>query len=124
MIFTKDIVITIQKRLIETSGGEHGIKDLRLLDSAVSTIYQTFDGKELYPTIIEKASRLCFILNTSHAFVDGNKRIAMHMLALFLRFHDVEYKPSNGDVIRVGLGVADNKMTYYELLDWVKSVTK
>jgi len=119
MIFTCDIVIEIQERLIQTSGGMAGIRDVKSLDSALQSIYQTFDGSELYPTIIEKAARLGYSLNASHPFVDGNKRIAMHMIALFLRFHEIPYLPSNEEVIRVGLSLANNKMTYEELVEWV-----
>jgi len=124
MIFTKEDVISFHKRIIEVSGGKSGIKDEGLLDSAINSIYQTFDKKDLYPTLIEKAARLCFALNLNHAFIDGNKRIAMHMLAVFLRFHDVIYQPSNTEVIRVGLELANGAMTYDQLLHWVKLNTK
>ncbi|GEM_PF-1566113 len=66
MIFDKDILIEIHQRIIETTGGTSGLKDLGLLDSAVSSIYQTYDGKDLYPTIIEKACRLAYSLNMNH----------------------------------------------------------
>lgn len=125
MIFTTDIVIEIHKRMIESSGGITGIRDYKLLDSALQTIYQTFDGSDLYPSIIEKAARLGYALNANHPFIDGNKRIAMHMMALFLRFHEISYQPSNEEVIRVGLSLANNQMTYEELVNWVnKNITK
>jgi len=90
----------------------------------VNAIYQTFESKELYPTLLEKAGRLCFALNKNHPFIDGNKRISMHMLALFLCFHDVDYSPTNEDVIRVGLSLASGVMTYEDLLFWLKKVIK
>ena len=102
MIFSVEIVIRIHDRLIETSGGKKGIKDINLLDSAINSIYQAYDSKELYPIILEIAARLCYSLNNNHAFIDWNKRISMHMLAVFLRFHDVNYAPSNDEVIRIG----------------------
>jgi len=83
MIFTVDMIIAVHERLIETSGGELGVRDITLIDSALSSIYQTYDSKDLYPTLIEKAARLCFALNKNNPFVDGNKRISMHMLGLF-----------------------------------------
>ena len=61
MIYTAEIVIHMHKRLIETSGGIDGIKNFALLDSAVNSIYQTFDGKELYPSLIEKAADCAFL---------------------------------------------------------------
>ncbi|MDA3931869.1 MAG: type II toxin-antitoxin system death-on-curing family toxin [Tenericutes bacterium] len=124
MIFTKELVIKIHKRIIETSGGALGLKDIGLLDSAVSSIYQTYDSKELYPTLLEKAARLCYALNKNHPFVDGNKRISMHMLALFLRFHDIDYSPTNDEVIRVGISLADGSMNDKDLLIWLKQITK
>lgn len=57
------------------SGGTSGIRDSALLDSALNTAYQTFEGNELYPTIEEKGARLGFNLVSNHAFIDGNKRI-------------------------------------------------
>jgi death on curing protein len=124
MIFTVEMVIAVHERLIETSGGEPGIKDVTLIDSAISSIYQTFDGKELYPTVIEKAARLCFALNRNHPFIDGNKRISMHMLGLFLRFHEIDYAPSIVEVVRVGLSLANNSMTFDDLLIWLSKVTQ
>ena len=53
--------------------------------SSLGAIYQTFDGKEVYPTIEEKAANLLYFVVKNHAFVDGNKRIGA---AIFLYFLD------------------------------------
>ena len=68
-------VILIHSRVIEGSGGLDGLRDRDGLEAAVSAPMQTFDGKELYPTDLEKIARLGFGLASNHAFVDGNKRI-------------------------------------------------
>ena len=54
----------LHKRLIETTGGSMGIRDEELLDSALSSPFQSFDGKDLYPTIQAKAARLCYEVGT------------------------------------------------------------
>jgi len=123
MIFTVELVIEVHERIIATTGGLKGIKDIALLDSAINSIYQTFDSKELYPTLIEKAAKLCFAINKNHPFIDGNKRVSMHMLAVFLRFHDIDYSPTNAEVIRVGLSLADGSMSYEDLVGWLKCIT-
>lgn len=123
MKLSTEIIIRLHERIIETSGGLKGIKDMYLIDSAVNSIYQTFDNKELYPTIVEKAARLCYSLNKNHAFIDGNKRISMHALAVFLRINDVDYEPTNEEVIKVGLGLADGSMNYESLIKWLKKIT-
>jgi death-on-curing protein len=124
MIFTVDMIIAVHERLIQTSGGEQGVRDVTLIDSAIRSIYQTFDSKDLYPTALEKAARLCFALNKNHPFIDGNKRISMHMLGLFLRFHEIVYTPSNAEVVRVGLSIANGSMEYQELLTWLRKITQ
>ena len=53
-------------------------------DSSISTIYQTFDGKELYPTLEQKAAMLLYLVTKNHSFIDGNKRIASTVFLYFL----------------------------------------
>ncbi len=53
--------------------------------SSIGAIYQTFDGKDLYPTMEEKAANLLYFITKNHSFADGNKRIAA---AVFLYFLD------------------------------------
>lgn len=53
-------------------------------DSSISTIYQTFDAKELYPTLESKAANLLYLITKNHSFIDGNKRIASTIFLYFL----------------------------------------
>lgn len=53
-------------------------------DSSISTIYQTFDGSELYPTLEQKAATLLYLVTKNHSFIDGNKRIASTVFLYFL----------------------------------------
>jgi prophage maintenance system killer protein len=52
--------------------------------SSISTIYQTFDKKDLYPSVEEKAANLLYLVTKNHSFVDGNKRIAAFLFLYFL----------------------------------------
>lgn len=52
--------------------------------SALGTLYQTFDGKSLYPTVEDKAAHLLYFVTKNHAFSDGNKRIAAALFVCFL----------------------------------------
>ena len=73
MSFTE--VIWLHDRIISTSGGIHGLRDLRQLEAALAQPRATFDSVDLYPDLPSKATTLCFGLVRGHAFVDGNKRI-------------------------------------------------
>ena len=68
-------VIWLHDRLIQTSGGTSGIRDLGQAQAAVAQPRATFDGADLYRDLVAKAATLCFGLVRGHGFVDGNKRI-------------------------------------------------
>ena len=59
--------------------------------SSVSTIYQTFDGKDLYPSIEEKTANLLYLITKNHSFSDGNKRIAAFLFLYFLEKNGILY---------------------------------
>lgn len=60
--------------------------------SAIETIYQTFDGKDLYPTLEDKAVNLLYLITKNHAFADGNKRIAATIFLYFLEKNNALFK--------------------------------
>ena len=66
-------------------------KDERF-SSSVNQIYQTFDGKELYPTLEEKAATLLYLIVKNHSFADGNKRIGASCFLYFLNRNNMLYK--------------------------------
>ena len=59
--------------------------------SSLGAIYQTFGGKELYPSIEEKAAHLLYFVVKNHSFVDGNKRIGAFLFVWFLDFNGILY---------------------------------
>ena len=68
------------------------------LKAIIGTIYQSFDGKDLYSTIEEKAANFLYLITKNHTFIDGNKRIAATLFIYFLEFYNILYK-ANGQVI-------------------------
>ena len=79
---TKKQVLMLHKQLIDEYGGSHGVRDENLLESALETPFQSFEGEELYPSVQAKAARLCYGLVKNHSMVDGNKRIGAHTYAV------------------------------------------
>ena len=117
--FSQEKVLLLHTLITEETGGDPNIRDLSLLDSALESAFQTFDGQELYPTKEEKGARIGYALISNHAFVDGNKRIGMYVLLTFLEVNGIRIYPSEEEVVRVGLEVASGKMKYEELLEWI-----
>lgn len=68
------------------------------LKEVIGTIYQSFDGKDLYPTIEEKAANFLYLITKNHTFIDGNKRIAATLFIYFLEFYNILFN-ENGQII-------------------------
>ena len=117
--FSDDKVKLLYKLMMEETGGSSGIRDEALLDSALNGIFQTFDGKELYPTKEEKGARLGFSLISNHAFVDGNKRMGVYIMLTFLEVNGIGIECTDAELVDLGLGVAAGRIGYEELLDWI-----
>ena len=112
-------VILIHSRVIEGSGGLDGLRDRDGLEAAVSAPMQTFDGKELYPTDLEKIARLGFGLASNHAFVDGNKRIGAMMTQLLLKWNGYDLTLHTGELADMFIAIADGTSKEKDLLDWI-----
>ena len=112
-------VVKIHEKLIKTTGGSPGLRDMGLLESAVLGCIQTFGGEDIYPSIIEKASRMAYSICKNHPFVDGNKRVAVTALLVILRMNDVFLSFTQQELISLGLGVADGSICYDDVIAWV-----
>jgi len=91
-------------------GGLFGIEKDHGFNSTLGAIYQTFDGKELYPSVEEKAAHLIYFIVKNHAFSDGNKRIAAAIFLCFMAGHEILYKADGSKRI------ADNALVALTLL--------
>ena len=117
---TREKVLQLHRKMAEATGGGTGVREDSLLESALELPFSGFGGQAFYPTIEEKAARLGYTLIANHAFVDGNKRIGIFAMLVFLEVNGVQLNLTNEDVIHAGLGVADGSMEYEDLLRWVR----
>jgi len=76
--------------------GLFGIEKDQGFKSALGAIYQTFDGKAVYPSVEEKAAHLLYFIVKNHAFSDGNKRIAAAIFLCFMAGHELLYRKDGG----------------------------
>ncbi len=114
----KSVQITYEEAIeqIEFVKRKYGNSDLfgkekdKSFRSSISTIYQTFDGKDLYPSIEEKAANLLYLITKNHSFTDGNKRIAAFLFLYFLEKNGILYN-ENGNK-----RIADNALVAITLM--------
>jgi len=121
---TPEQVLFIHHRIIEETGGSHGIRDISLLQSAVARPESSFDGKDLYTDLVTKAASLMHSIIKNHPFVDGNKRTAITSASIFLLRNGFRVNASNRELERFTLNVASKDVELNEIAEWFKKHTK
>jgi death-on-curing protein len=121
---TPQQILFIHARLIDATGGGHGVRDLGLLQSAIARPRVTFDGKDLYPTLFQKATALMESLAHNHAFVDGNKRTAITATALFLQQNGYRVTTNSAELERFTLWVVISKPPLEAIATWFQNHTR
>ena len=86
--------IRIIQNLKERFGGSDifGVLKDESFKSSISSIYQSIDGKDAYPSVEEKAAYLLYFITKNHSFIDGNKRIAATLFVYFLNQNKILYR--------------------------------
>ncbi len=94
----EDCIKIINKLRFNEESNLFAIERDKGLSSIINNIYQSFDGKDVYKSIEEKASNFLYLIVKNHTFIDGNKRIAATLFIYFLNFYNILYK-NNKQVI-------------------------
>lgn len=118
-ILSKGQILMLQKHLISETGGMHGLRDDALLESALNAPFQSFGDTDAYPSLQQKAARLCYGLVMNHPFVDGNKRIGAHAMLVFLSLNGIGLSYTQQELSDIILKIADETATDHDLLLWL-----
>ena len=116
---SKEQILMLHAQLIAQTGGSDGVRDYNLLESAIETPFQSFDGEELYPTIQSKGARLGYGLIKNHCMIDGNKRIGIHAMLVFLALNGIALKYTQKELYEMVLAVAEGSLEYEDMLQWI-----
>ena len=116
---SKEQILMLHSQLIEEYGGSDGVRDYNLLDSALENPFRSFGGEELYPTLQAKAARLGYGLIKNHCMIDGNKRIGIHAMLVFLAINGIEIDYTQKELYETILAIADGSLEYEDLLKWI-----
>lgn len=116
---TEDQALAVHAKMIEVTGGMDGVRDRGLLDSALNVPFQTFDGNELYPSVLMKSAAMCRGIISDHPFADGNKRTGIHLMLIFLKLNGIDLSYTQKELIDLGFSIADGSCGYDEILEWL-----
>jgi death on curing protein len=114
-------ILFLHARLIDETGGSHGLRDLGLLEAAGARPQATFGGVELYPNLFSKAAVLMDSMINNHPFVDGNKRSGVAAAGLFLRQNGYRLTATNPELEAFTLQVAAKRVEIAEIAAWLQA---
>ena len=113
--------LLLHARLIQRTGGSGGVRDVGLLESALSRPQATFGGQELYPDLWGKAAALMQSLIQNHPFVDGNKRTALAATGIFLELNGHTLTAGNEEALEFTRQVTRGRITLQEMAGWLEA---
>ena len=116
---TKNQIIMLHEAIYVRYGGDVGVLNDGMLDSALQAPFQTFDGEELFPKTKDKIIRLAYGLIKNHSFRDGNKRIGALVLLTLLEINGYHVNATNEEFADIIMGIAASEKDDKDLSDWV-----
>ena len=117
---TKDQIIMLHEAIYERYGGDVGVLNDGMLDSALQAPFQTFDGEELYPDTMDKIIRLAYGLIKNHSFKDGNKRLGALVLLTLLELNGYQLCAPNKEFADIIMSIAASEKDDNDFQNWVE----
>lgn len=105
--------------IADFSGGSSGIRDEGLLLSAINRPFQTFDGVDLYPSIIHKSAAIFQSIIINHPFIDGNKRMAYAFMKIFLIEEGFIINASEEETYHFVIEASKGNLNFDQIKDWI-----
>ncbi len=110
-------VVAIHSDQISRYGGEAGIRDTGLLESAVAQPQASFGGQRFHRDLYEMAAAYAFHICQNHPFFDGNKRAALASALVFFRLNGIRISDPNNSLIHTVIELAKGKLSKASLAD-------
>ena len=119
---TVDDVLLIHEDQIQTFGGAYGLRDLRLLESAIAQPQMSFGGALAHHDLFEMAAAYLFHLTSNHPLIDGNKRIGLASALVFLEMNGVEITQGTEALYELTMSVARGESNKSEIAQTLRSL--
>ena len=120
---TTDVATDVHARQLAEHGGQEGVRDMGLLESAIGRPRHLFAYTDPTPSIPMLAAAYAFGIARNHPFIDGNKRTAAVVCELFLEANGLTLTASDVESYPVFLGLAAGDVTEAELAAWLTTNT-
>ncbi len=117
---TKEFILHFHRQLLSEYSGRPGLRDEGLLESALAQAQMTIDGKYLHPDIFEMAAAYGYHICQNHAFIDGNKRLALVAIDTFLQMNGWELIADEKETYITILRLAAGELNKQQLSKWIR----
>lgn len=114
-----DEVLAFQGALIDHYGGQHGVRDQGLLESALAQPFMGYGDEEFYPSHFHKAAAYLYFLVKNHTFIDGNKRIAFAAAHTYLALCGYRIKAGEDALYDLVISVAEGRADLEQLVTFI-----
>ena len=123
-ILTIGEIIAINRRLIAQFGGiffdnNQNLLNLGSLEHVLIEIQGLFFGKDLYPSVFQKAAILCYRIIQGHVFYDGNKRTGMEVCRLTLDINGYKMRMGS-EIVKMATRIATDDVSFSDFANWVE----
>ena len=102
-------VLSLHADQVALYGGDHGVRDMGLVDSALAQPRATFGGEFLYKDLFEMAAAYLFHIVQNHPFLDGNKRTGAVVALVFLDLNGIQIDAPKGSIYDLTMAVATSQ---------------
>lgn len=120
----KDVILYFHNQLIQLYGGSPGIREIKLLESALEQPRLTFGREYLHDTIFKMAAAYGFHLCRNHPFIDGNKRISLVAMDIFLQRNGYEIVATEKETYKIIMQLSTGNLSKEQLASWLLDNTK
>jgi len=117
-------ILKIHARLLDASGGTHGIRDIGLFKSIIEKPKLILSGAEMYPGIFMKAAVYFESISSYHVFVDGNKRTAITVSVRFLYVNGYTIDKKEGELEPFVIKAVTEKWPLEKIAHWFEKNSK
>jgi death on curing protein len=123
-ILKKEIILAFHQDQLDLYGGKPGIRDEKLLESALGQPQVGFEGEYVHKDLFHVAAAYGFHLCQNHPFYDGNKRTALIAMYTFLYVNGYQNKADMKSLFAIMMDLANGKVKKEELAEYLKKHSK
>lgn len=117
---TKEFILHFHRQILSEYGGRPGLRDEGLLESAYAQAQMTIDGEYLHRDVFEMAAAYGYHICQNHAFIDGNKRLALVAIDTFLHINGWELIADERETYVIILRLAAGELNKQQLSKWIR----